>query len=240
MSSSDYFAAPAPRVEEATVSRLEKVEPATVPPAAATEAATVDPVKSVEPATTMYQTTTATQQQTDSSPGDLPTKQVRGSTGSDFESYGAVIQGGVKKNLLQILLPCLYDERDFVAFGEVKYYVLVKDGLAYIYVSETDPKPLYAVELAAFYAVLEDPRNPDPRSVTISPVPNTNLPRESMKTVLLKSRTTGKQSYQFTFDTEHDATLAQVFVDLVNHAGKKDKKAKDNTKTTQSEKDEKR
>lgn len=221
MSSSSYLAAPAPLVEEATVEAAMKVEAATALSAAVAEAATVEPVANVEPATMYTTATTTTTNTTTISPGDLPAKHVRGNTGSDFESSAAVIQGAARKNVLQILLPCLYDERDFCAYGEVKYYVLVKDGLAYIYVAETDPKPLYAIELERYSAVLEDPRNPDKGSVTISPLPNTNLPKETFKTILLKARDTGKQAYQFTFDTEHDAQLANVFKDLVNNLPKK-------------------
>lgn len=233
----DYIATPAPHVEEVTVDRLATVEPATAPAVTPVEAATVDPAVSVEPAT-LYQTTTTTLQYeaTRHKATDLPAKVVRGATGADLESAAAVLHGAAHKNILQILLPCLYDERDFVAYGEVKKYILVKDGLCYVYIAETDPKPLYAIELHSLFAVLEDRARPEKGSVTISPMPNTNLPRETMKTILLKSRRTGKQVYQFTFDTEHDPTLAQVFLDLVNNNASK--KAKNDqgvagpTKTT--------
>jgi hypothetical protein len=151
----------------------------------------------------------------------LTTKQVRGSTGADFESYAAVIKGAVRKNFLQILLPCIYDERDFVAYGEVKYYVLVKDGLCYIYVQETDPSPLYAIDVSLYFAVFEDPLKLEKGSWTISPMPNTNLPRKSMKTILLKLKATGKQAFQFTFDTENDESLAKVFQGLFDNDKKK-------------------
>jgi hypothetical protein len=217
---SDYFVTAAPRVEEATVDRAETVGAASATAAAWTEPATVTPVAAVEPAV-MYTTPATT---VDVAKG-LPASQVRGETGADFESDAAVLRGTANKNILQVLLPCLYEERDFVAYGEVKYYVLVKEGLCYVYVDESDPSPLYAIELDKYFAVQEDPRKPEKGSITISPLPNTNLPRESMKTVLLKNKSNGKQAYQFTFDTEKDPSLHKLFYDLVDDSKKKGSKA---------------
>lgn len=216
----EHYAAPAPRVEEARVDDAIAVEPAVAPPAQFTGAATADACAPVEPAT-LYSSIKSALNDDDNNMGKgLRTKQVRGNTGAEFESYAAVIKGRVHKNFLQIILPCVYDERDFVAYGEVKYYVLVKEGLCYIYVAETDPSPLYAIELDDYFPVLEDHLHPEKGSVTVSPMPNTNLPRETMKTVLLKNKTDGKQAFQFTFDTEHDSQLAKAFFDLVANSKK--------------------
>lgn len=203
------LAEPAPKVDAATVSCILSVEPATASPASPVGAATVEPVASVEPAT-LYKTPTVEP----SSLEGLSTKKLRGSSGADFESYAAVIKGAVQKNFLQIFCPCVYDERDFVSYGEVKNYVLVKDGYAYIYVHESDPSPLYAFELNRYIPVLEDPEKPERTSWTVSPMPDTNLSRPSMKTILLKKKTDGNQAFQLTFDTEHDPTLAKTFIGL--------------------------
>ena len=211
----EIYATAAPRVDEATVERVPHVEPAFATAVAAAESISVEPCTTAGAATLLYQGT-PTPSKVD--PKALPTKRVRGPRGSDFESYAAVIRGTAQKNFLQVCLPCLYEERDFVSYGEVKYYVLVKDGLCYIYISETDPSPLYAIELDRYTAVQEDPRHPEKGSITISPLPNTNLPRETMKTILLKNITDGKQAFQFTFDTEQNSGLAKLFLDLVEHS----------------------
>eukprot|EP00977_Amphora_coffeiformis_P019718 scaffold7405_cov204-Amphora_coffeaeformis.AAC.16 len=218
----ESYATAAPRVEEATVDRASRVEAATATAAAASEAAVAEPCKAVGAATLLYQ---GTPSPVKVDPKALPTKLVRGTgtAGSDLETYAAVIRGRANKNFLQILLPCLYDERDFVAYGEVKYYVLVKEGLCYVYISETDPSPLYAIALEEYTAVLEDPRHPAKGSYTISPQPNTNMPRDTMKTVLLHDRSTDRQAFQFTFDTEQRADLDKMFLELVQNPHKNKK-----------------
>lgn len=39
--------------------------------------------------------------------------------GSDFEANAAVLRGAPKKNMLKKFLPLFFDERDFIAYGEV-------------------------------------------------------------------------------------------------------------------------
>ena len=98
----------------------------------------------------------------------------------------------------------------------------------------TDPIPLYQIALSTpsppqppnhnhhhhLSVIREDPYHPHRYSTTISPVPNTNLPREEMKTILLLSSSSSKNGsppqqqlllYQFTFDTSQDPTVADRF-----------------------------
>jgi hypothetical protein len=132
-----------------------------------------------------------------------------------FESYAAVIQGTPSKNILRICMPCVFDERDFVSYGETRKYIFVTTrGSCFIYGDIIDPKPLYSIDLLEYVALREDPDNPDPNSFTISPVTNTNKPRDEMVTILLKAKADLKQSYQFTFDTTDDSSLPIGFLSL--------------------------
>jgi hypothetical protein len=154
----------------------------------------------------------------------LSVASLRGESGAAFESYAAILRGAPEKNFLKVCLPCIYDERDFVTFGEVKKYCLIKGSTCFVFLQDTDLAPLYAIPLDEVYPVQEDPHHPDPTSVTVSPVPNTNKPRKSVVTIMLKYRRDDSQAYQFTFDTEQDASLAKRFLDAVemgNAASKK-------------------
>lgn len=126
-----------------------------------------------------------------------------------------MIKGRVERNFLRRWFPCVYDERDFVAFGEVARFLFVKGNCIFVYGQETDPNPLYAIQLESVVAMQEDPKNPDADSFTISPRINTNEARENLVTVLLKDRTTRKQSYQITFDTSKDNGVAKRFIDVL-------------------------
>jgi hypothetical protein len=136
-----------------------------------------------------------------------------------FESYAAVIQGTPSKNILRICLPCVFDERDFVSYGEVRKYIFVTSQRrsCFIYGDIIDHAPLYSIDLSDYVALREDPNNPDPNSFTISPVPNTNKPRDEMVTILLKTKSDLKQSYQFTFDTTNDSSLPDQFLSLFDN-----------------------
>lgn len=124
---------------------------------------------------------------------------------------------------------CIFDcrlpgsslDRDFIAYGEAKKFVLVKGTSCFIYGEEHDPSPLYAIPLEDVYAVLEDPDAPDPMSVTVNPRPSDHKPRDGMVTVLLKYRSDGSQAYQVTFDTSSDRTLAKRFIDILDHVNAK-------------------
>jgi hypothetical protein len=154
----------------------------------------------------------------------LSVSSLRGESGATFETYAAILRGAPEKNFLKVCLPCIYDERDFVTFGEVKKYCLIKGSTCFIFLQDTDLAPLYAIPLDEVYAVQEDPNHPDPASITVSPVPGTNKPRKCVITVMLKYRRDHSQAYQFTFDTEQDPSLAKRFMDAVemgNAASKK-------------------
>ena len=99
--------------------------------------------------------------------------------------------------------------------GEIARYVFVKGDCILVYGQETDPSPLYAIPLENFRAVQEDPKNPDRDSFTISPRANTNEARINLVTILLKYKDSGKQAYQFTFDTTADRSIATRFMDVI-------------------------
>ena len=80
-----------------------------------------------------------------------------------------VLRGVREKNLLAKLLPCVFGERDFVSYGEVLRYVVVKGDNCFIFTEENDPSPLYAIPLHDKTAKREDPNNPEGTSLTISP-----------------------------------------------------------------------
>jgi hypothetical protein len=145
----------------------------------------------------------------------LSVSSLRGQTGATFESYAAILRGAPEKNILKVCLPCIYDERDFVAFGEVKKYCVIKGSTCFIFLEDTDLAPLYAIPIDEVYAVQEDPNHPDPASITVSPVPGTNKPRKTVVTIMLKYKRDDSQAYQFTFDTEQDVSLAKRFLDAV-------------------------
>lgn len=174
------------------------------------------PVGEVEPADSSL-SQYAPQHATTQIESSLSPNNLRGETGLvDLEGYAAIIVGAPDKNILQRVLPFMYDERDFVSFGEVKKFFMVKNGTCFVYNDKSDPSPLYAFSMETVHAILEDPKKPDKGGVTISPIPNTNLPRESMVTVLLKHRSNRKQAFQFTFDTDSvDRATPKRFMDLV-------------------------
>jgi hypothetical protein len=155
----------------------------------------------------------------------LSVSSLRGQTGATFESYAAILRGAPEKNFLKVCLPCIYDERDFVTFGEVKKYCLIKGATCFIFLQNTDLAPLYALPLDEVYPVQEDPNHPDPASITVSPVPNTNKPRKTVVTIMLKYRRDDSQAYQFTFDIEQDASLAKRFIDAVEMGNATSKKS---------------
>jgi hypothetical protein len=155
----------------------------------------------------------------------LSVASLRGQTGATFESYAAILRGAPEKNILKVCLPCIYDERDFVSFGEVKKYCVIKGSTCFIFLQDTDLAPLYAIPLDEVYALQEDPNHPDPGSITVSPVPGTNKPRATVITIMLKYKRDDSQAYQFTFDTEQDASLAKRFMDTVEMGNATSKKS---------------
>lgn len=59
--------------------------------------------------------------------------------GADFEGRAAVCRGAPKKPLFKRLLPFLFDQRDFVTFSEVSFY-LVGCSCAPVLIGSTFPR----------------------------------------------------------------------------------------------------
>ena len=128
--------------------------------------------------------------------------------------HKSVLRGVREKNLLAKLLPCVFGERDFVSYGEVLRYVVVKGDNCFIFTEESDPSPLYAIPLHDKLAILEDPNQPEGTSLTISPTFK-NIAKEDLDTVLLKYRGSAKIAYQFTFNKRDGSNLADGFLGVV-------------------------
>jgi len=136
--------------------------------------------------------------------------------GADFESEAGIIKGRAHKDILKRLLPFIYDERDFISYGEIRRFLFVRGNCIFVYGEKSDPRPLYAIEIQNLRAEIEDPKNPDKYSFTVSPQANTNLPSSDYTTVLLKEKNSKKQSYQITFDTSKDKSLVKRFMDVLS------------------------
>lgn len=163
-------------------------------------------------------------------PALLNVANLRGTAGADFESKAAVLRGKPVKSIMQRLLPLCYEERDYIAYGEVERFVLIKGGSCFIFVDEAHPSALYVIELEELVPVLENPRKPDKNSFTISPrtidhnlVRRENVSPDTMQTVLLKYRD-GKHAYQFTFDigASGDKSTVKRFMDAITQATSKE------------------
>ena len=126
-----------------------------------------------------------------------------------------MIKGKVQRNWLRRLVSFIYDERDFIAYGEVARFVFVKGNCIFIYGQETDPIPLYTILLGTFHAVKENPQKPSKDSFTISPRVDSQEARLHLVTVLLQDRKTKEQLYQITFDTSKDMHLAKKFLHVL-------------------------
>jgi hypothetical protein len=219
------LASPAPRVEPATAVNVKHEEAATAQMASPCEPAIAAPAPIVEPAGLSSEVVRAIKQARNGSTSTLTVEMLRGEQGANLECYAAIFRGAPPKNILKVLLPCIYDERDFVSYNEVKKYMVIQSGTCFVYMEEKDPFPLYAIPLEKFVAILEDPDRPDKGSATISPVPGTNRSRDGMVTVLLKYPYTGKQAYQFTFDTNaFDKSFPKLFIALVSRSQKQSEK----------------
>eukprot|EP00551_Chaetoceros_affinis_P002357 CAMPEP_0203636360 /NCGR_PEP_ID=MMETSP0088-20131115/2914_1 /ASSEMBLY_ACC=CAM_ASM_001087 /TAXON_ID=426623 /ORGANISM="Chaetoceros affinis, Strain CCMP159" /LENGTH=241 /DNA_ID=CAMNT_0050490471 /DNA_START=62 /DNA_END=787 /DNA_ORIENTATION=- len=162
---------------------------------------------------------------------DVPVEKLRtGSTGITFESQ-AGISRGIQMTCTRQCLPFLYDERDFVSYGEISRYIVLKDTFCFVYGEQTDPNPLYIVPIDSLNAVVEDPKKPHKRSITVSPMANTNLQGDTLETVLLLD-VRGSLAYQFTFDTTDDEDVSKRFVEavgLANSIGKANDKGTEKT-----------
>jgi len=232
------LAEPAPWVEPAIASSAAFVDPAQTDCAPPCEPATADPAPEVEPATASSihssqhynNNNKSTTEAVVVTPMEQPRASavtvsvLRGNQGAELECYAAILRGAPQKNILQRFLPCLFDERDFVSYGEVKKYMVIKANTCFVFGEETNPSPMYAIPLHEVFAILENYYDkPGRASITISPLPDTNKPPKCLVTVLLKYRKDGKHAYQFTFDTDrYDKSFPKRFMDLVNQASQKD------------------
>jgi hypothetical protein len=151
----------------------------------------------------------------DNNKNPKPTVEALRATGKVlFEGYAAVIIGPVQKNLCEKALKCLYDERSFLSYGEVKrYIVILKDSnTIFVYADADMPSPMYSIPLENLELEKEDKQNPHFYSHTISPDANTgvlgapftnNKSKASLDTVLLIDEN-GKIAYQLAFDNSEE------------------------------------
>mmetsp|Transcript_43913 Transcript_43913/g.105950 ORF Transcript_43913/g.105950 Transcript_43913/m.105950 type:complete len:166 (+) Transcript_43913:512-1009(+) len=137
-----------------------------------------------------------------------------------IDQKAAIIQGGVKKDIFRKYLPAIFDERDFVSYGEVLRYMFIKNNCILVYTEETSPSPLYAVQISDVTMEQEDPKKPDKNSFTVSPRASTNEASANMLTFLLRDKVTRKIAYQVTFDTTSDKSLGKMFMDIFQRNAK--------------------
>lgn len=217
------LAVPAPRVSGAAATLVEDAGAAVVEPAVPKKAPLAEPAAEVEPAVpfddSMRHAPKANVTETPIRGDQLTVDTLRGTSGSDFEAHAAVLRGVAKKNFLQKFLPFIFDERDFVAFGEVLRFVLIKGSNCFIFTAETDISPLYSIPLGDLVPKIEDRNNPEGTSLTISPSFN-NLSKDDLSTVLLKYPS-GRIAYQFTFDTKDDEGVADRFYSVLRGVEKR-------------------
>lgn len=76
--------------------------------------------------------------------------------GTDFEGRVAVCQGAPKKPFFKILLPFLFDQRDFVTYSEIARFAVIRGGVCFIFLEATDASPLYAFSLANLVAEVNE------------------------------------------------------------------------------------
>lgn len=214
----NHLAQPAPKFEAVSAEKAPKVEAATTDSAQVVEPATVEQAQAVLPALLFDPKRDAPQLKEVVTEKGISVKALRGTTGADFESVVALLRGAPKKNFLKKVLPLFFDERDFVSFGEVKRFVVIKGDCCFVFTEETEIQPLYAIPLDEVRPVMEDSKKPDKNSVTISPT-SANATNVDFVTVLLKYHN-GSQAYQFTFDTSKDRSVAKRFYDVVKNASK--------------------
>mmetsp|Transcript_695 Transcript_695/g.957 ORF Transcript_695/g.957 Transcript_695/m.957 type:complete len:242 (-) Transcript_695:136-861(-) len=145
---------------------------------------------------------------------DVPLSKLRQSpSGVSFESPVGITKG-LQMTWIRLCCPCLFDERDFVSYGEILRYVAIQDHTCFVYTEASDSNPLYTIPLETLKPVKENPRKPHKRSITVSPMANTNLQGEALQTVLLLDDL-GHLAFQFTFDSGSNGDLADQFLQVV-------------------------
>lgn len=225
------LATPAGRVSPATadtaeaVKRIENDDEYQVEPAPRNDddkLGLVVPAEKVEPAIVIndprqFAPMEKLQQKYRSETYDVPVAKLR-ETGITFEGLVGISKGLVMtltRLTLGKVLPALYNDRDFVSYGEIERYIAVKNFTIFVYAEETSPTPLYTIPLGTLKAIIEDPHNPHERSLTVSPLPNTNKPGEGLVTVILLDDMDAL-AFQFTFDIYKGyRAMAEDFVSAV-------------------------
>ena len=156
---------------------------------------------------------------------DIPIQKLNeGSTGIGFEGTAGVCKGmtvtGARKCTLFLsrFLPSIYDQRDFVSFGEITRYVAVKDDVLFVYGEKNDPTYIYSVPLGTLRAVKEDPSNPHKRSVSVSPGYGTGVSRQdkNIENVILMDAE-GELVYQVSLNCKNDKEIADRFIAAVTN-----------------------
>lgn len=229
-------AAPAPVVGPATAEDVIKVEPALARGATPEAPPKPEPAKAVGPAVPFDNpiqfapdNTTGAAATPRVDPAKITAASLRQNGGTDFEGYAAVLERAPEKNFVQKILPCIFDERNFVTYGEAMKYVVIKGSTCFVFLDESGIQILYTCSLDDVCVVQEDRNKPHKYSYTVSPVPGTNKSKETMITVLFKSKIKKsfqknidhKQAHQFTFDTSKDPSIFKRFMDAVEKSSAK-------------------
>jgi hypothetical protein len=213
------LAEPAPAVDAATSERAPVVECAATDSAKEVDPAIAQRAEFVDPAVLFDPKIHAPVIKENQDECRISVKSLRKKQGSDFEGVAAVVKlTKPKTSCLAALLPSFLKERDFIAFGEVKRFAVIKNNCCFIFIDENELQPLYAIQLNDMTTVLEDPRNPEKYSVTISPT-SVKTSNSDFVTILLKDDN-GDPVYQFTFDKSKDKTIAKRFCAVVSAASK--------------------
>ncbi len=150
---------------------------------------------------------------------DIPIEKLR-LGGVQFEGPVGISKGLVvtmTRRTLGKIIPMLYDDRDFVAYGEIERFIVIQDNTCFVYTESSDPSPLYTIPIESLKPVREDPLNPHKRSLTVRPKPNSSLQGSELETILLLDDN-DKLAFQFTFDLSRGKSLADDFMAAVLEA----------------------
>ena len=179
-----------------------------VAPAIPSERIQVDPAPLVEPAILLHPQ--------DSPSLPLPSETITAAVviiEPQFESVAAVTRG-TQRTLLQTLLPLIFDERDFVSYGEVLRFIQIQNQTCFVYPEKSNPKPLFTIPLQGrrLFIQKENPKEPHPRSMTISPTSRKG--HLNFISVLLTDHR-NNLLFQFVFDISGHASIADEFIQVV-------------------------
>lgn len=214
------LADPAPFSEPHTAEPLPSsspfISPTIVQPAIPSEPVKVDPAPTVEPAILMggpeheQPSSSTVPNLTETS---VPVISTTEPSKILFESTAAVTRG-TQRTLLQTLLPLIFDERDFVSYGEVLRYIVIQNQKCFIYPEKSSPTPLFTIPLQGrrLFLQKENLKEPHPRSMTVSPTGRKGM--SHLVSVLLTDQR-NNLLFQFVFDTSVQASVADEFIEVV-------------------------